>query len=86
VELQTSQALISAPQENEWPRDHKGIPLNDEFGRKPYLHPALNGLQGLTDEAEGVVLSKERLAPIAERYGLDKVTRWKPKRVYCTSR
>ncbi|KAF1941185.1 hypothetical protein EJ02DRAFT_405082 [Clathrospora elynae] len=80
VELQTSQALISSPQENQWPRDSKGIPANDEFGRKPYLHPALNGLQGLTDEAEGLVLSKTRLSPIAERYGLDKVTRWKPRR------
>jgi large subunit ribosomal protein L15 len=81
VELQTSQALISSPQGNEWPKDHKGKPLNDEFGRRPYLHPALNGLEGLTDEAEGLVLSKARLAPIAERYGLDKVTRWVPKRV-----
>lgn len=80
VELQTSQALIQAPQENEWPRDDNGIPLNDEFGRKPYLHPALNGLPGLTAEAEGLVLNKTRLSQIAERYGLDKVTRWKPKR------
>ena len=56
--------------------------MSDEYGRKPYLHPALNGLQGLTDEAESLVLNKSRLAPIAERYGLDKVTRWKPKRVY----
>jgi large subunit ribosomal protein L15 len=84
VELQTSQALISSPQQTEWPRDAKGVPLTDEFGRKPYIHPALNGLQGLTDEAEALVLSKSRLAPIAERYGLDKVTRWTPKRV-CTA-
>ena len=80
VDLQTSQALISSPQETQWPRDDKGIPLNDEYGRKPYLHPALNGLQGLTDEAQGTVLDKARLARIAERYGLDKVTRWTPKR------
>ncbi|KNG47778.1 rnase iii domain protein [Stemphylium lycopersici] len=80
VELQTSQALISSPQENQWPRDSNGLPMNDEFGRKPYLHPALNGVQGLTAEAESLVLSKERLAQIAERYNLDKVTRWKPKR------
>lgn len=81
VELQTSQALINSPQEHQWPRDADGVPLNDEFGRKPYLHPALNGLEGLTDEAESLVLSKSRLAPIAERYRLDKVTRWTPKRV-----
>jgi large subunit ribosomal protein L15 len=80
VELQTSQALINSPQEHQWPRDPNGVPMNDEYGRKPYLHPALNGLQGLTDEAENLVLSKSRLAPIAERYRLDKVTRWTPKR------
>jgi large subunit ribosomal protein L15 len=38
-------------------------------------------VQGLTDEAEGMVLKKDRLSQIAERYGLDRVTRWKPKRV-----
>lgn len=81
VELQTSQALINSPQESQWPRDSNGVPMSDEFGRKPYLHPALTGLQGLTEEAENMVLSKSRLAPIAERYGLDKVTRWKPRRV-----
>jgi large subunit ribosomal protein L15 len=80
VELQTSQALINSPQEHQWPRDADGVPLNDEFGRKPYLHPALNGLEGLTDEAESLILSKSRLAPIAERYRLDRVTRWTPKR------
>lgn len=81
VELQTSQALINSPQENEWPKQRDGKPKRDEFGREPFLHPALNGLQGLTDEAEGTILSKIRLSQLAERYGLDKVTRWKPKRV-----
>jgi large subunit ribosomal protein L15 len=59
--------------------------MSDEFGRKPFLHPALNGLQGLTEEAESLVLSKERLSQIAQRYGLDKVARWVPKRVCITS-
>ncbi|KAH7079726.1 RNase III domain-containing protein [Paraphoma chrysanthemicola] len=80
VELQTSQALINSPQETEWPKDAKGLPQPDEFGRRPFLHPALNGVQGLTDEAEGAVLNKTRLSQLAERYGLDKVTRWTPKR------
>lgn len=79
VDLQTSQALINSPQETQWPTDNKGIALPDDYGRKPYLHPALNGLQGLTEEAQGTVLSKARLSQLAERYGLDKVTRWKPK-------
>jgi large subunit ribosomal protein L15 len=80
VELQTTEALINSPQQHQWPKDPKGVPINDEYGRKPYLHPALDGLQGLTDEAESLVLSKSRLAPIAERYHLHKVTRWTPKR------
>jgi large subunit ribosomal protein L15 len=80
VELQTSQALINSPQNHQRPRNGKGK-LVDEYGREPFLHPALNGLQGLTEEAEGKVLDKTRLAQIAERYGLDRVTRWKPKRV-----
>lgn len=80
VELQTSQALINSPQENQWPRASDGKPQPDQYGRRPFLHPALNGLQGLSDEAESKVLSKARLAQIAESYGLDKVTRWVPKR------
>lgn len=81
IELQTSQALINSPQKNQWPRDSQNRPMPDEFGRRPFLHPALSGLQGLTDEAEAAMLSKERLAQIGERYGLDKVTRWTPKNV-----
>ncbi|KAH8731764.1 RNase III domain-containing protein [Phaeosphaeriaceae sp. PMI808] len=80
VELQTSQALMHSPQENQWPRDKEDKPKKDEFGRRPFLHPALNPLQGLTDEAEAIVLNKTRLSQIAEGYGLDKVTRWTPKR------
>jgi large subunit ribosomal protein L15 len=78
VELQTSQALLNSPQEAQ--------PTIDQYGRKPFQHPALNGLQGLSDEAESKVLDKARLSQIAERYDLDKVTRWKPKRVRTTRR
>ncbi|KAF1969353.1 hypothetical protein BU23DRAFT_557666 [Bimuria novae-zelandiae CBS 107.79] len=80
VMLQTSQALLNAPQAEAWPRDSKGTPVADEFGRIPFLHPALSGLRGLTGEASDQVLDKSRLAGLAERYGFDKVTRWKPKR------
>ncbi|KAJ4346804.1 uncharacterized protein N0V89_010736 [Didymosphaeria variabile] len=80
VSLQTSQALLNAPQVESWPRKSDGTPLTDRFGRIPYIHPALNGLPGLTGDAKGRVLDKSRLAGLAERYGLDKVTRWTPKR------
>lgn len=79
MSLQTSHALLNSPQVEAWPKDDAGRPLPDEFGRRPFLHAALGGLPGLTQEAEGRVLDKSRLATIAERYGLDKVTRWKPK-------
>jgi large subunit ribosomal protein L15 len=69
IQLQTSQALInSSTQPSPIDQPSRG-------------HPALNGLAGLTTDAEDKVLDKKRLAGIAERYGLDKVTRWKPKRV-----
>jgi large subunit ribosomal protein L15 len=85
VELQTSQALIHSPQEKQWPRDKDDRPIPDKYGRIPFLHPALDGLQGLSDEAESKVLDKARLSQLAERYGLDKVTRWTPKRVRISS-
>lgn len=81
VSLQTSQALLDAPQPAAWPKGADGQPQQDEFGRTPYMHPALSGLSGLTNEAKDQLLDKSRLAALAERYGLDKVTRWKPKRV-----
>ncbi|KAJ4373557.1 hypothetical protein N0V86_007699 [Didymella sp. IMI 355093] len=80
VELQTSQALVKSPQAKSWPREASGEPKVDNYGRRPFLHPALNGLEGLSNEAEQRVLDKTRLAQLAERYGLDKVTRWTPKR------
>ncbi|KAF2467881.1 uncharacterized protein BDR25DRAFT_344633 [Lindgomyces ingoldianus] len=73
VSLQTSLALLNSPQAS-------SPPGKDEFGRIPFHHPALRGLPGLSQEAKDSVLDKSRLGPIAERYGLDKVTRWKPKR------
>ncbi|KAF2871318.1 ribonuclease-III-like-domain-containing protein [Massariosphaeria phaeospora] len=71
VSLQTSHALLSSQHVQ---------PQPDEYGRTPYLHPALNGLPGLSHEAKDAVLDKAQLSTIAERYNLDRVTRWKPKR------
>ncbi|KAF2742209.1 hypothetical protein M011DRAFT_481909 [Sporormia fimetaria CBS 119925] len=73
VSLQASLALINSPQA-------KTTPEVDEYGRTPYTHPALAGLPGLTSEAKDSVMQIWRLAPIAQRYGLDKVTRWKPRK------
>lgn len=77
VSLQTSQALLNAPQADTWSKN-----VTDAHGRIPFTHPALAGLSGLTGEAQDQVLDKSRLAGLAERYGFDKVTLWKPKRVW----
>jgi large subunit ribosomal protein L15 len=81
ISLQTSQALLNSPQAESWPKDAQGKPLPDDLGRIPFIHPALASLSGLNAEAKDRVLDKKRLSGLAERYGLDKVTRWKPKRV-----
>lgn len=73
ISLQTSLALINGPQATLVDPNQE-----DEYGRKPFTHPALNGLQGLTSEAKHNVLNRARLAGVAKRYGIDLVTRWKP--------
>lgn len=78
VSLQTSQALLNSPQPEQWPRDDQNRPLPDKYGRVPFIHSALSGLPGLTNDAEARVLDKTRLAGLAARYGFDHVTRWKP--------
>ncbi|KAF2106626.1 ribonuclease-III-like-domain-containing protein [Lophiotrema nucula] len=76
VSLQTSLALLNSST----PSFLGTGAQQDGYGRAAFQHAALSGLAGLTTEAKDDVLSRSRLAPIAERYGLDKVTRWKPKR------
>jgi len=73
ISLQTSLALLNAasPSTPSQP---------DAYNRVPFNHPALSGLSNLTSETKSDVLSKTRLSQLAERYGLDKVTRWKPKK------
>ncbi|KAF2651273.1 hypothetical protein K491DRAFT_696597 [Lophiostoma macrostomum CBS 122681] len=73
VSLQTSIALLNSPQVF-------NVLGEDEFGRKPFTHPALDGLPSLTQEAIDGVLNTHRLGSVAGRYGLDTVTRWKPRR------
>jgi len=75
VDLQTSYVLASAP------RNPAGETGPDQFLRKPFEHPALEGLTNLSERAKGDILHKRRLAQLAERYGIDKVMRWKPRNV-----
>lgn len=75
VELQTSLALIH----------NGGLASNsvqrDRFGRTAVQHPALKGIEGLSDTTKDNALDKQRVVALAEKYGLDGVIRWKPRNV-----
>lgn len=65
VDLQCSLALLNAPQ----------------IGRSAASHTALSGLNNVTTMAKAETLDRLRLAQVAQSYGLDKVVRWKPRKV-----
>ena len=77
MELQTSLALVSGSSTPET----EAAPPPDQYGRIPFTHPALQGLDSLTEHNKSSVIDKRRVAGLAEEYGLDTVLRWKPKRV-----
>jgi large subunit ribosomal protein L15 len=56
-------------------------PGPDPHGRQPFQHKALEGLQNLTNINTSEIISKDRLGALAASYGVDRVTRWKPKNV-----
>lgn len=77
--LQTSLALI-----HKYSSNPSLAP--DSYGRVPFQHPALEGLENLTEESKSLTTetknqARKRLAQLAERYGFGNVIRWKPKRV-----
>jgi large subunit ribosomal protein L15 len=45
-----------------------------------FRHPALEGLENVTQFAKDSILDRSRLAKLATTYGIDKVVRWKPKK------
>ncbi|KAL6722238.1 hypothetical protein ACLMJK_001345 [Lecanora helva] len=76
IELQASLTLLHGASTSDIP------PAQDEFGREPFQHPSLQGLDGLTAHAKVMMLEKKRVAQLASgRYGLDEVLRWKPKKM-----
>lgn len=58
---------------------HEPQSTPDDFGRTPFQHPALANLPKLRSVDLSEALSKGRLGPLAQSYGLDRVTRWKPR-------
>lgn len=77
VELETSLALLHGSSVTPFPE------MQDQYRRKPFRHPALEGLAGVSAESKDQVLNKTRTAQLAKKYGIDTVLRWRPKRV-CT--
>jgi large subunit ribosomal protein L15 len=75
VLLQASLVLIQEPTAYS-----KKIP-EDPYGRTPFQHPALQGLDSLSTDAKSSMTDKKRLAALAKQYGLQEVLRWLPRKV-----
>ncbi|KAA6413082.1 MAG: rnase iii domain [Lasallia pustulata] len=73
VDLQTSLAMVHSAS------SHPLVAAPDPYGRTPFQHPALEGLEVLSSEAKLDMTDRRRLAQIAEGYGLADVIRWKPR-------
>jgi large subunit ribosomal protein L15 len=75
VEMQISTAIANQPRPV-WQNGEE-----DEFGREPFEHPALEGLLNLTAPMKANLLDKRRLYELSVKYGLPRVLRWRPKKV-----
>lgn len=53
----------------------------DPYGRKPFQHQALEGLSNLSTNTKSFLTSKTKLAELAQKYELQNVIRWSPRKV-----
>ncbi|KAF9894877.1 hypothetical protein FE257_004498 [Aspergillus nanangensis] len=74
VQLQASLALAQSPETN------AANTVADTFGREPFVHPALDGLPNLSPNTKNFLTSKSKLAELAQKYELEKVLRWSPRK------
>ena len=79
MELQTSLSLLHGSSATPFPE------TQNQYGREPFRHPALDGLVGVSVESKSKVLTIARMSQLAEKYGLDNVVRWKPRMVRSSS-
>jgi large subunit ribosomal protein L15 len=70
VDWHVSLALLSRP--NTSTRD---APIEDVFS-----HPALHGLENVSEGAKSSILEKSRLARLADTYKIPQAVRWKPRK------
>ncbi|KAJ9206333.1 hypothetical protein DTO166G4_1269 [Paecilomyces variotii] len=52
----------------------------DPYGRKPFQHQALEGLSNLSTNTKSFLTSKTKLAELAQKYELQNVIRWSPRK------
>ncbi|KAL2824040.1 ribonuclease-III-like-domain-containing protein [Aspergillus cavernicola] len=74
VQLQASLALAQSP------ADTSNTVTPDRFGREPFAHPALDGLDNLSPNTKKYFTDKLKLAEVARDYELLKVLRWSPRK------
>ncbi|KAL2010474.1 hypothetical protein VTN00DRAFT_6281 [Thermoascus crustaceus] len=52
----------------------------DPFGREPFTHQALDGLNNLSSNTKKFLTSKTKLSELAQKYEAQKVIRWSPRK------
>lgn len=75
VQLQTSLALVQNP------ANSAGPVAEDPHGRQSFAHPALEGLDSLSDSTKVLLTGKTKLAQLAQKYDMQNVLRWSPRKV-----
>ncbi|KAL4787845.1 ribonuclease-III-like-domain-containing protein [Aspergillus varians] len=74
VQLQASLALAQSP------RSTSGPVASDPYGRQPFRHAALEGLDNLSPNTKKFLTDKSKLAEVAQQYELQNVLRWCPRK------
>ncbi|ERF68723.1 hypothetical protein EPUS_07141 [Endocarpon pusillum Z07020] len=74
VELQMSLALLGSST-----RDVFKV-AKDPHGRTPFQHPATEGIEVLNGGARAHLLHHSRISEMSQRYGLQHVVRWNPRK------
>jgi len=73
VEAETSIALLTDS-------SSKVAPIEvDGYGRRPFSHPQLKGVEHLVHKPLSAILTTWSLFNLADKYGIPRVLRWKPK-------
>ncbi|KAJ5303827.1 uncharacterized protein N7443_003487 [Penicillium atrosanguineum] len=74
VQLQASLALVQDP------ATANALAAEDQHGRVPFSHPALDGLKNLSTSTKSFLTDRAKLAELAQKYEMQKVLRWSPKK------